>query len=77
MFQGVTVGVGTLFNPGYSLERVGDTDIKKVELGGGHRLTLGSLLIGRELVSNQCVLENLASVPAPFSAGIPRRQLLN
>jgi hypothetical protein len=43
MFQGVTVGVGTLFNPGYSLERVGDTDIKKVELGGGYRLALGSL----------------------------------
>src|SRR6266571_1420523 len=63
MFQGVTVGVGTLFDPGYSLERVGDTDVEKVELRGGYRFALSSLLIGRELVSDQCVLENLIVFP--------------
>ena len=59
MLQGSAVGVGTLFDRGCSLQRVGNSDIEKVELGGGHRFALGSLLIGRELVSDQRVLKNL------------------
>jgi hypothetical protein len=63
MLQGMTVRIGTLSNPGYAREGVGDADVEKVKLGGGHRFSHGGFLIRWQLVPDQSVLDNLIMFP--------------